>query len=388
MCSPARSYWSDPLYFYPERGTLGYTDALFLVGAVYAVFRAFGADVFTAYMLAISVLAMAGFVGFFRLAVRHFAMRLPPPPSGRSCSPSPMSMRSSSSMCRPIVPCCFHWLCDLVLSAWRSMEHWRSTILSIAAGLLYAALFLTAFQTAWFFGCYLLLLAPLHPLVFGLAQSRMLLGEMLVTKRHVVLGFAVGFAVGIAPFLSLYLPVILSGRSRDFAEVASNMPGWRDLLNVTPENAVWGDLLRWLGIVGRPHRPPSEVELAFTPAVLAVFLIGIVMLLSPSRRDDGNRWFVILGAAVIIGWLMQMDYGGVRPWQAVWAFVPGAGAVRYTFRSQLVANLFVALVVARILMELARTRVATLPLAALLIVEQANLLAPLITSRPGRARLD
>ena len=59
-----------------------------------------------------------------------------------------------------------------------------------------------------------------------------------------------GFAVGIVPFLLLYVPVLLAGHSRDFAEVASNMPEWRDLANVTPENAVWGGLLQWLGIAG------------------------------------------------------------------------------------------------------------------------------------------
>jgi hypothetical protein len=375
------AYWSDPLFFYPERGTLGYTDALFLIGTVHAAFRALGADVFTAYMLAMSVLAMVGYFGFLRLAVRHFAITPAAAAVGAFlfafANVDAVKLVHVQAYCAMLLPV----LCDLVLSAWRSVKHRRGVVLSIAAGLLYAALFLTAFQTAWFFGCYLLLLVLLHPLVFGLAQSRAMLGEILVTKRPIVLGFAAGFLAGIVPVLSLYLPVLLSGRSREFAEVVSNMPDWRDLLNVTPENAVWGDILKWLGIVGRPNRPPSEVELAFTPLVLAVFALGLLMLRSPSRRDDGNRWFVMLGAAVIIGWLLQMDYGGVRPWKAVWAFVPGAGAVRYTFRSQLVANLFVALVVARTLMELSRARVAAVPLAAFLIIEQINLLAPLVMSR-------
>ena len=58
-------HWSDPIFFYPERGTLGYTDALFLIGTVHAAFRALGADVFTAYMLAMSVLAMVGYLDSF-----------------------------------------------------------------------------------------------------------------------------------------------------------------------------------------------------------------------------------------------------------------------------------------------------------------------------------
>jgi hypothetical protein len=375
-------YWSDPIFFYPERGTLGYTDALFLVGTMHAAFRALGADVFTAYMLAMSVLALVGYVGFVGLAVRHFAIAPAAAAIGGFLfafgNVDAVKLVHVQAYCAMLLPL----LCALVLSAWRSVNERRGVMLSMAAGVLYAALFLTAFQTAWFFGCYLLLLALLHPLVFGVSQSRALLGEILVARRHVALGFAAAFAAGIAPFLSLYLPVFLSGRSRDFAEIVLSMPDWRDLLNVTRENVVWGDILKWLGVVGHSSRAITELELALTPGVLVVFVLGLVMLLkSSSWQDVGNRWLVMLGAAVIIGWLLQMDYGGVRPWKAVWALVPGAGAVRYTFRSQLVANLFVALIVARILMELGRNRIVAVPLAAFLIIEQANHFWPPVMSR-------
>ncbi len=90
-----------------------------------------------------------------------------------------------------------------------------------------------------------------------------------------MLAAAAGFAAGIVPFLLLYVPVFLSGHSRGFAEVACNMPLWRDLLNVTPENGVWGALFERLGIAGRPDRPVWEVELAFTPVVLAVFAVAL-----------------------------------------------------------------------------------------------------------------
>ena len=73
-------------------------------------------------------------------------------------------------------------------------------------------------------------------------------------------------------------------------------------------------------------------------------MLGLALLAARLRRqpDGADRIFVMLGAAVVILWLLQMDYLGVRPWRAVWAVVPGAKAVRYTFRSQLVANLLVA----------------------------------------------
>jgi hypothetical protein len=192
-----------------------------------------------------------------------------------------------------------------------------------------------------------------------------------------------GFAAGVVPFLALYLPVLLAGHSRDFAEVASNMPDWRDLANITPGNAVWGGILKWLGIAGRPDRPVWEVELAFTPAVLAIFAVGLASLVGRLRGapDGRDRIFVMLGTAVVIVWLLQMDYFGARPWHAVWALVPGAKAIRYPFRSQLVANLFVALLVARILADIGRARMWAVVLCGFLVVEQINLTWPPTMSR-------
>ena len=263
--------WTDPMIFFPARGTLGYTDAFFLLGAADTSLRWLGLDPFNAFMVVMAGLAAVGFFGFRRLAMRHFGV--PPAYAAMGAflfafsNVDAVKLIHVQAYCAMLLP----WLCDLVLSAWHSAR--RGPLLAALAGALYALLFLTAYQTSWFFACYLLLMALFYPLVFGRQASAMLLREMMA-KRAVMLGAACGFAVGIVPFLILYVPVFLSGHSRDFAEVASNMPQWRDLLNVTPENGVWGAPFEWLGIAGRLDRPVWEVELAFTPAVLAVLRGG------------------------------------------------------------------------------------------------------------------
>jgi hypothetical protein len=375
------AHWTDPIIFFPQPGTLGYTDAFLLFGIVHALLRLIGADAFTAFMLVMAGLAVVGFFGFRRLAVRHFGI----PPAHAAIGAFLFAFANVDALVLIHVQAygamLLPGLCDLVLSGWNSKRH--GAALGAAAGLLYAALFLTGFQTAWFFGCLMLLLALLHPAICGLAASRAVVAQMLKSRRLFVLAAAGGFAIGIVPFLALYVPVFLAGHSRDFAEVASNMPDWRDLANITPENAVWGGVLSWLGIVGRPYRPVWEVELAFTPAVLAVFILGLAIAAARMHRQctGTDRVFVMLGAAVVILWLLQMDYFGVRPWRAIWAVVPGAKAIRYTFRSQLVANLLVALVVARTSAAVARTRSWGLLLCAFLIVEQINLAWPAVMSR-------
>ena len=59
-----------------------------------------------------------------------------------------------------------------------------------------------------------------------------------------------------------------------------------------------------------------EVELAFTPAVLVGFFATLLML-RPGRRgaqEDRARDRVVLliGLAVVVLWLLQFDYFGVR----------------------------------------------------------------------------
>ncbi len=375
------AHWTDPIFFYPQHGALGYTDAYFLFGLVEVPLRILGADTFTAFMLVMAALATAGFFGFRRLAVRHFG--LPPAYAAVGAflfafgNVDAVKLIHAQTYCAMLLP----GLCDLALSGWSSKR--RGALFGAAAGLLYAALFLTAFQTAWFFGCYMLLLALLYPAVCGLAATRSLAWEMATLKRPMVLAAACAFAAGIVPFLVLYLPVLLGGHSRDFAEVASNMPEWRDLANVTPENAVWGAVLKWLTIAGRPDRPVWEVELAFTPGVLVVFIVGVVSLARRARRplESGDPYLLMLGAAVVIFWLLQMDYFGLRPWRAVWALVPGGKAIRYTFRSQLVANLFVGLVVTRVLAGMGSRRSLSLLLCGFLVLEQINLVWPPLVSR-------
>jgi hypothetical protein len=372
--------WTDPIFFFPQHGVLGYTDAFFLFGVVDAPLRLVGVDAFMAIMLVMAGVAVVGFFGFRRLAVRHFGI----PPTYATIGAFLFAFANMDAVklihIQAYGAMLLPSLCDLILSGLKSKRH--GAVFGGAAGLLYAALFLTGFQTAWFFGCFLLLLVLLHPVICGLAATRSLALEMMTSRRPMVLAAVSGFAIGIVPFLVLYVPVFMAGHSRDFAEVASNMPEWRDLANITPENAVWGGILRWLGIVGRPDRPVWEVELACTPMVLVLFTSGLAIL-AARTRDGADRVLIMLGAAVIILWLLQMEYFGMRPWRAVWAAIPGAKAIRYTFRSQLVANLFVALVAARVLAGTACARFWTSLLCGFLVVEQVNLAWPSVMSRRG-----
>jgi hypothetical protein len=110
--------WTDPIIFYPVRGTLGYTDAFFLFGAAQAPLRLIGADLFTATMIVMAGLAVLGFFGFRRLATRHFGV----PPAAAAVGAflftfvnmDAVKLIHVQAYCAMPLP----GLCDLALSAW------------------------------------------------------------------------------------------------------------------------------------------------------------------------------------------------------------------------------------------------------------------------------
>jgi len=394
--------WADPTFFFPQRGVLAYTDAYFLYGLAHVPLRLIGFDTFRAFMLVMSALAVVGYAGFYLLARRYLALPAIWAAVGAAlfafANMNAVKLVQAQSYCVMLLPL----VLLLGLSAWNSTRRARGVLLAAAAGLLLALIFLTAFQTAWFFTLLLILFVLLHPVLFGPARTLALMRDMLGARRHMMLALATAFAIGIVPFLYLYLPMLRAGYGRDLTEVFSNAPDARDILNVTPGNWLWGEPLRALGITGRPNRPVWEVELGYTPAFLAVFCVSLLALAhvpekwtpvfrkghAPTQKLGGGserrRWLLLLGVGVVVLWLLQLDYFGVRPWTLIWSIVPGASAVRYVFRSQIIANLFAAMIVASGLAAIARrgwARGAAFLLAALLLIEQVNVEWPATTSR-------
>ena len=143
-------HWTDPIFFFPQHGALGYTDAFFLFGVVHAPLRLASVDAFTALMLVMAATSAIGFFGFRRLAVRHF--EIPPACAAVGAflfafanmdAVKLIHIQAYGAMLLPSIS-------SLILSGWNGKR--RGAVFGGAAGLLYAALFLTAFQTAWFFG--------------------------------------------------------------------------------------------------------------------------------------------------------------------------------------------------------------------------------------------
>src|SRR5215471_3236346 len=124
--------WTDPIFFFPQHGVLGYTDAFFLFGIVNAPLRLVGIDTFTACMLVMAGIAAVGFFGFRRLAARHLGIPASFAALGAFLftfanvdAVKLIHVQAYSAMLLPS-------LCDLILSGWKSKHY--DAVFGAAAG--------------------------------------------------------------------------------------------------------------------------------------------------------------------------------------------------------------------------------------------------------------
>ena len=344
--------WLNPPFFYPERGALGFTDAYLLYAVVYSPLRLAGIDPFTAFMLVMAVLSAIGFIGFMRLAIADLRMSAASAAVGAFlfvfANMMATKMMHVQCYCAMLLPVVVH----LSATAYKAERKHTAIVAAAAAGLLHALIFATAYLTGWFATLFVIVFLFIFAVLRGARATKEAIAHMVTAKRHVLAAWIAGFAIGIVPFLIIYGPVWLQGQHRSFDEVRQHAPVSWDIINVGPHNWAWSWLLKRLGIVRRPDGAHDEVELGFTPGVAVVCVLTSILAVRSWRRatpnDADTRTVAIaaLGLALAACWLVQLHWLGLQPWYAIWALVPGASAVRTTFRFQIVLNLVAALLVA------------------------------------------
>ena len=389
------SDWLNPPFFYPTRGALGFTDTYFLYAVGYAPLRLAGIDPFTAFMLVMAALSAIGFFGFMRLAIAD--LRISPASAAVGAflftfaNMMAVKMGHAQSYCIMLLPLVVH----LTATAFKTEQKRKAITAAAAAGLLHGLIFVTAYFTGWFatfFGIvFLLIFAALS----GARATRDVLVQAVTIKRHVLTAWATGFAVGIIPFVIVYGPIWLHGYRRSFHEVLHYAPSFSDIINVGPQNWAWSWLLRHLRIVGLPNRVDGEIDLGFTPGVVAACAAATIFAMRSWRQtashtaDTRTVAAIALGFSLVACWLLQLSWFGLQPWYVIWTLVPGASAVRTTFRFQIVLNLGAAMLAALALDHIRhrlrpRGRLAaasaTALVAGVLVVEQISR-APVTFSR-------
>ena len=372
--------WGSPSWFYPVPGGLGMSDALVLLAPPYVLARFAGAGPLAGLGLTQATMAALGIAGMLVFLRRLLGLVWPAALAGAVAFGTGTAVYESLAvghvqlLAVELVP----WFAAAALVSIRQDQaRWP-----VAAALVMAGMLSTSFYVGWFVGLETLVL-----LVPSLLVCRHALPGWLGRRKAAFALALVVLAVALVPFAVLYGPVALHAAPRPWAEVASTLPGPAQLFEARG-NALWGAVAE--ALMPGPAHGGGELGKGLSWGLTALFLgtlgrlaAGPLVAVAPATR----RLALLLGASVLVGWLLMLDLGGVSLWALVYRWLPGGTGIRSVFRFNLVLAFPVTTVAAIGLDVLWRRTgdagagvVVAGALTALVMIEQVNLM-PNVLSR-------
>ncbi len=340
---------ASPHYFYPQLGTLGYTDAMLGQGALYALARGSGMEMFNAYNF--MLVSMDTLNVLATLALLHYGLRLRLPGAAFGAAlfavNSPKLAQIGHAQLLLVFPLALA-LWAVVDLAKRPKFGWQTLALGAAFGACVSLQVWSSFYNAWFF-CFWLMLAGLLTLVHRETRA-----TVLTTLRHhwpaVLVAVWVLYQC-LMPFARIYQPVAEQLGWRTYAEVMEMLPQPLSYFSMGETSIVWG----WL-----PHVFPQFTQLpmpwehymgvGIVPwlAVIAV-LLAAVRSVQRHQATAMERWLLLVIASSLLLLLVPIRLGDFSLWRGLYDYFPGGKAIRSVTRVILVAMLPIAIVAATLL---------------------------------------
>ncbi len=340
---------ASPHFFYPQQGTLGYTDAMLGHGAVYALARGNGMEMFKAYnfmLVATDALNVAAMTAFLRYSVR---LRLPAAAFGA------VLLAFNAAKMAQIGHAQLQLLWPLPLALWslvacarRPRFGWATLALGATFGACIALEIWSSFYNGWFF-CFWLLLGGL----VALAQRETRTTLVHVLRHHwpAALACAAVLYACLLPFARIYQPVAEQLGWRSWDEVMTMLPQPLSYWSPSETSFVWGWLPRvFAQFKALPTPWEHHMAIGLLPwlAVLATLALSLRALVR-REANAAERWLLLLVASALLLLLIPIRVGDASLWHWFFDHFPGAGAIRSVTRVILVAALPIAIAAAVLL---------------------------------------
>ncbi|MBV8061527.1 MAG: hypothetical protein JO126_03205 [Alphaproteobacteria bacterium] len=337
-------HWSDAALFYPYIGTLGYNDAFFLYGLLYAPFRAMGLDPFLA-MEGVNVTIK--FVGYFA-SYALYRRLISPSPLWAVVAATLFTLNHDNLLASghaQVFSVAFAPIAILLLhaarAAWRAGQFEKCIGCGTGLGLLIGAWLMTGFYMAWFFIFFTSIALALYALPrLGILRSRL----RPPSAREVYAGVAVMIVAALAllPFLMLYLPGWHETGGHDYSYALFYTPTPIDIVSLPPTHWLRDALPSWLSDI-LPAGAPRFASTTLMPILLILF-VGAVF---DACRARTPRWLQAVTMACLLTLILVMQWHGVSGWYAVYHLVPGAAGLRVISRLILFLSFPLTIVVVR-----------------------------------------
>jgi hypothetical protein len=347
LAMSGRASLLNPQFYFPTRGVLGYTDAFLLNQIFYAPLRLMGVEQLLAMQLTFMLLSLTGGAFFAALLVRFFGVRL-----WLAVIAAALFAFAHNLYLKSIHPQHFaiYYLPIASYLVFASLFVTRSVFtgaaLAFAGGLLLGFTFLTGFYMAWFFLFFLMFALPVFAAIrWGhvVHFARTNLKGVLFAFAGAVSGFGLG-AIGVA---LVHLPVMSALQWMTRRNFLMSPATFRDIINVSDSNLMWGWLLRHSGVIPQHRLQYPEFHVAVTPLLVTVTAVGTFLSARAARRSDYQHFAAAIGSAVFVGFIAMYVLtisirGEWSPFFLVQEVVPGAVGIRVGFRSQVISGMFIA----------------------------------------------
>lgn len=344
------SPWNSGFYFHPYANTLGYNDGYFLYGLSYSIWRTL-TDPFHADTLNILTFKAIGFVGAYALARRGLGW-------GRGAGlfvaagftiASNISLQAVHAQLQSVALLPVAMLLAIgCVHAEKGGRHGVARWMAVGLAVLMATWLMTSYYMAWFTIFSACLFVLCWAILSGHARPLAMLG--LVRDHAATIAWGLGsFAVLILPFLAVYLPKLRETGGEGYYEMLGYLvTPVIDMVNVGPDNYLWGWLFRPLlalvhqvlpddpALPGRVLR--GEHEVGFPPLFCLLLVIGAWRVL---RRHPVGKGAIpsiawrAFALAMVVAWALTLQFWVASPWNLVFFLVPGAKGLRVVSRYQL-----------------------------------------------------
>jgi hypothetical protein len=351
---------ASPHYFYPQQGTLGYTDAMLGHGLLYALGRSLGLEMFKAYNFMLLALDASNALATL-LFLRHgLRLRL------LSAALGTVLFVFNSAKFAQIGHAQMLLVFPLPLALWALVElaRWpaftrRTLVLGAALGACLSLQIWSSFYNGWFFGFWLLL-ASLVALTQRETRAPLLMG-----LRHHWPAIPVALAVlftCLMPFVRIYQPVAEQLGWRSYEEVMAMLPQPLSYFSMGEQSLLWGWLPRvfpQFDALPTPWEHHMGVGLVPWLALLGMLAVALRALLR-RNASTAHRWALLLAVSALLLLLIPIRIGDASLWHWIYDDFPGGKALRSVTRVILVAALPMAILAAmgldRLMLKLPQTQ--------------------------------
>ena len=331
------SPWMRTLFFYPARDTLGYNDGYFIYGVIFSIWRGIGINPFISSDLTNIVIKIIGFVSFFLISFRIFRCPLP---IGvlfsmiftltNSTYVNAYHAQLLSVSFAPLITILAY---EFIKSA--PSNKFKSCLIGCFLAILFDCWLISTFYTIWFFVygssiCFFIFL------LLNIKNTN-IFNELLIWVKESFIPIAATIStliIGIIPFWHVYHFTSRAVGMHPLSEVQSYLPSLIDIINVGPNNIVYGHFITSLSLFLGDSLPIQGEKVMGLP--FGILLLSIIFIIKTMKnRKLENKLIISLVIGVPISWFITISFYGHNVWRLLYKYFPGAVAVRVISRYEL-----------------------------------------------------